>query len=203
MSSRRWASMPVGAGRRKVSPSAALKSLEVNQGAAALWIAAEWVRRAGAAGASLLAVSVAKTTRRGVAKSAGDSWSRVVFTLSMVAPDFLMGMSLGSVGDWGIPPLPSSHNHAKLFAVRAEPCQAPSTSQNLQNPHEHWPNKFQKLGIVTPPNSLQLSQTQNTRSPVPRAHPRRTRAFAFNPAIAEPGRPHVQPHPRLPQHVTP
>jgi len=69
--------------------SAALKSAEVSQGAAAERRAALVVRRVGVAGASLipgagLAVSAAKTTRSGVAMSAGDWWSRVVVTLSMV-----------------------------------------------------------------------------------------------------------------------
>jgi len=68
-----------------------LKSPEVSQGVAAVSIGAEVVRRVGVAGASLVAVSAAKTTRSGVAKPAGDWWSRVVVTLSMVALDFLFG----------------------------------------------------------------------------------------------------------------
>ena len=64
----------------------ALNSPEVSQGVAAAAMALEAVRSAGAAETSLaVAVSVAKTARSGVAKSAGDWWSRVVVTFSMVA----------------------------------------------------------------------------------------------------------------------
>ena len=68
---------PEGAGRRKVSLRAALKSAEVSQGAAAERRAALVVRRVGVAGESLIpgavsAVSAAKTTRSGVAMSAGE-----------------------------------------------------------------------------------------------------------------------------------
>ncbi len=78
---RRWAFRPVGAGRRKVSQRVALNSPEESQGVAAARRAGLVVRRVGVAGASLVvAVSAAKTTRSGVAKSAGDWWSRVVVT---------------------------------------------------------------------------------------------------------------------------
>ncbi len=81
MRSRRWALRPVGAGRRKVSPRVALNSPEVSQGVAAAWMAALVVRRVGVASLLLAgAVSVAKTTRRGVAKSAGDWCCRLVVT---------------------------------------------------------------------------------------------------------------------------
>ncbi len=85
---------PVGAGRRKVSLRAALKSAEVSQGAAAARTVASVVRRVGVTGASLVVATVelavelsaAKATRSGVAKSEGDWWSRWVVTVSMVAP---------------------------------------------------------------------------------------------------------------------
>ncbi len=65
--------------------SAALKSAEVSQGVAAERSAALVVRRVGVASLAVAAeLSAAKTTRSGVARSAGDWWSRVVVTLSMV-----------------------------------------------------------------------------------------------------------------------
>ncbi len=49
MRRRRWAWMPLGEGRRKVSPRVALKSVVVSQGVAAVLIAALVVRRVGVA----------------------------------------------------------------------------------------------------------------------------------------------------------
>jgi hypothetical protein len=81
MRRRRWACRPVGAGRRKVSPRAALKSVAASQGAAAARRAGKEVRRVGV-GSLVVEVSAAKATRRGVARSAGDWWSRVMVTCS-------------------------------------------------------------------------------------------------------------------------
>ena len=75
---------------------AALKSLEVSQGAAAERMRGVGGEEGGGCGGVFgsgagLAVSAAKTTRSGVAMSAGDWWSRVVVTLSMVTLSYADG----------------------------------------------------------------------------------------------------------------
>jgi hypothetical protein len=58
----------------------------------------------------------------------------------------------GETTKWpsSIPPTPPNDSHAKPLAVRAGR-QAPSTTQNRQNPRQHWRYIFSKPGIVTPP----------------------------------------------------
>ncbi len=72
MRRRRSALRPAGAGRRKVSPRAALNSPEDSQGAAAARRAASVVRSVGAEGASLEAVSAEKATRSGGGEVRGE-----------------------------------------------------------------------------------------------------------------------------------
>jgi len=128
---RRWAFRPAGAGRRKVSLSAALKSAEVSQGVAAERRAALVVRRVGVAGASLipgagLAVSAAKTTRSGVAMSAGDWWSRVVVTLSMVTLSYGEGSgAYGGSRSW------PGHEESNLVASPAAPLRPAAARKGL------------------------------------------------------------------------